>query len=107
MTDVATADRIEDRPAQSERPGAGWLLSVGVRKTLLFLPLLLLTFWTLAPFFITMSVSLKRRSEVFSNPTIIPTDPTIAPYIEVFHREGFQGAFMNSVIVGLGTTLLT
>lgn len=107
MTDVATVDRVEDRPAQPDRPGAGWLLSVGVRKTLLYLPLLLLTLWTLAPFFITVSISFKRRSEVFANPTIIPTNPTIAPYIEVFQREGFQGAFVNSVIVGIGTTLLT
>jgi ABC-type glycerol-3-phosphate transport system permease component len=109
MTDTMV-NPVHDMPSRAQshdRPGAGGLLSVGVRKFLLFLPLALLTIWTLAPFFITLSISFKRRSEVFSNPTILPSDPTLAPYIEVLEREGFQGAFMNSVIVGIGTTLLT
>ena len=109
MTDTMV-NPLQDRPSPAqphERPSAGRILSVGVRKFFLFLPLALLTLWTLAPFFITLSISFKRRSEVFSNPTILPSDPTWAPYIEVFEREGFQGAFMNSVIVGIGTTVLT
>ena len=63
--------------------------------------------WTLAPLLVSLSVSFKTRGEVFAFPTLIPENPTIDAYREVLARPGFRGAFVNSVLVGLGTAVLT
>jgi multiple sugar transport system permease protein len=78
-----------------------------VGRVLLWIPLIALMIWTLAPFLITISVSLKTRGEVFADPSLIPAHPSLDAYREVIARPGFRGAFANSVIVGVGTTLLT
>src|SRR3989337_666877 len=41
------------------------------------------------------------------DPQLIPEDPTLAAYQDIIGREGFRVAFVNSVIVGLGTAALT
>jgi multiple sugar transport system permease protein len=54
-----------------------------------------------------MSVSLKNRAEVFADPSLIPSNPNLDAYREVLSSESFTNSFLNSVIVGAGTTLLT
>jgi ABC-type glycerol-3-phosphate transport system permease component len=78
-----------------------------VRRILLWIPLIILMLWTLVPFFITLMISLKTRGEVFGSTSALPNDPSLAAYREVIERPGFRGAFLNSVLVGLGTTILT
>jgi multiple sugar transport system permease protein len=78
-----------------------------VRQILLWIPLIILVLWTLVPFFITVMISLKTRGEVFGDPGVLPNDPSLDAYREVIERPGFRGAFLNSVLVGLGTTILT
>jgi ABC-type glycerol-3-phosphate transport system permease component len=78
-----------------------------VRTVLTWIPLVLLLLWTVVPILVTLSVSLKTRSEVFADPGLIPDTPTLAAYQEVFARQGFKDAFLNSVIVGAGTTVFT
>jgi multiple sugar transport system permease protein len=78
-----------------------------VRQILLWIPLILLILWTLVPFFITVMISLKTRGEVFGSTSVLPNDPSLDAYREVIERPGFRGAFLNSVLVGFGTTLLT
>jgi ABC-type glycerol-3-phosphate transport system permease component len=63
--------------------------------------------WILIPFLVTVSASLKTRGAVFSDPSIIPANPTIESYQAVLARPGFWSAFWNSVILGFGTTGLT
>jgi multiple sugar transport system permease protein len=79
----------------------------GVRQVVLAIPLIALIVWTLAPFLVTVSVSLKTRAEVFANPSLIPSSPSFDAYREVLGSESFTTSFLNSVIVGVGTTLLT
>jgi ABC-type glycerol-3-phosphate transport system permease component len=38
---------------------------------------------------------------------LIPSNPTLDGYRSVIEQEGFRGAFVNTVLVGLGTALLT
>lgn len=77
------------------------------RTVLLSLPLIALVVWTLAPFLVTLSVSFKDRAQVFAEPGLIPANPTLEAYVEVLTSDSFTTSFVNSVIVGVGTTLLT
>lgn len=78
-----------------------------LRTVLLSLPLIALVIWTLAPFLVTLSVSFKARAQVFAEPSLIPSSPTLDAYTQVLTSDSFTTSFINSVIVGVGTTLLT
>jgi ABC-type glycerol-3-phosphate transport system permease component len=78
-----------------------------LRKLVTWIPLALLVLWTVAPLLVTLSVSFKTRGEVFAFPSLIPEEPTLDPYREVLARPGFRGAFVNSIVVGVGTAFLT
>lgn len=80
----------------------------GIFKNILIaIPLIALVIWTVAPFFVTLSVSLKDKVEVFSDPSLIPASPQLDAYADVLASESFTTSFWNSVIVGVGTTILT
>jgi multiple sugar transport system permease protein len=83
-------------------PGREW-----ARRVLIWLPLALLLIWTVLPILMTLSISFKTRADVFAAPQLIPREPTLDAYRSVIDRQGFRGAFVNSVVVGLGTALLT
>lgn len=96
--------------ADERRRKAGGTASVAwswVRRLVLWIPLIALLVWTLLPFLITLSISLKGEGEVFANFGLIPESPSLEAYRDVISRPGFRGAFLNSVVVGLGTTFLT
>lgn len=111
MTDFAhtTADSVRAVTGDAPEPRrtAGTKLRRGLRQTLLAIPLVALVVWTVAPFLVTLSVSFKDRAEVFANPSLIPANPNLDAYREVLSSDSFTSSFLNSVIVGFGTTLLT
>ncbi len=78
-----------------------------LRSVLIAIPLILLVVWTLAPFLVTLSVSFKERADVFADPSLIPSNPSLEAYQEVLWSESFTSSFVNSLIVGIGTTALT
>jgi ABC-type glycerol-3-phosphate transport system permease component len=99
-SDAKTADRLHGRrgfPQATRVP----------RRAGLWIPLVALVIWTVAPLLIAVSVSLKDRAEVFAFPQLIPDSPSIDAYVKTLTRPGFRLTFANSVIVGLGTMLLT
>lgn len=79
-----------------------WLRAIGVA-----IPLIVLAVWTIFPILMTLSISFKTRAAVSADPGLIPSSPTFEGYRSVIEQQGFQGAFVNSVVVGLGTALLT
>jgi len=79
-----------------------WLRRIGIG-----IPLFALAVWTIYPLLMTLSISFKTRADVSADPGLIPTNPTLDGYRSVFERQGFQDAFINSMVVGLGTALLT
>jgi ABC-type glycerol-3-phosphate transport system permease component len=101
-TTVTTAPR-SSRPA-ARAPGR---TKKRVKQVLLAVPLILLVLWTIVPFLVTLSISFKTPTEVFTNTGLIPERPTFDAYKQVLSSEGFHVSFLNSVIVGIGTTLLT
>jgi ABC-type glycerol-3-phosphate transport system permease component len=78
-----------------------------LRKAGRAVPLLFLAVWTIFPILMTLSISFKTRADVASQPGLVPRNPTFAGYLSVLQQDGFQAAFFNSVIVGLGTAILT
>jgi multiple sugar transport system permease protein len=91
-------------PAPVKTPGR---IKRRVKRVLLWIPLLALFVWTVAPFLITISISLKSRTEVFTNTGLLPNHPTLSAYTDVLARDTFRVSLMNSLFVGVGTTLLT
>lgn len=106
-TATARAAEAVTGPPPEPRRLPGTKIRRGIRQFLLALPLVALVVWTLAPFLVTMSVSFKERAEVFADPGLIPNSPTLDAYREVLTSESFTASFLNSLIVGIGTTLLT
>lgn len=92
-------------PEQHRSPGTR--IRGRIQQFLLAIPLVALVVWTVAPFLVTLSVSLKEKAEVFANPGLIPGSPNLDAYREVLSSESFTTSFLNSLIVGVGTTLLT
>ena len=95
--------------ATSSSPPPGGLKRAvfAVRKKWIWIPLAALVIWTVAPLLIAVSVSLKERAEVFASPQLIPDSPTLEAYVTTLSRPAFRVAFLNSVVVGAGTTALT
>lgn len=102
-------------PAPDPGPAPGdrhvrrrWSLRTVVLQVLLAIPLLVLLLWTVAPFIITIMTSLKTRAEVFAQDgSLLPETPSLASYRDVFAMPTFWTSLGNSVLVGIGTTLLT
>jgi multiple sugar transport system permease protein len=94
-------------PPPERRGFAGEKLRRGLKQALLAIPLIALVLWTLAPFLVTLSVSFKQRAEVFADPGLIPSTPNLEAYREVLSSDSFTASFLNSLIVGVGTTALT
>lgn len=78
-----------------------------LKKVWVWVPLTFLAIWTIGPVLITLSISFKTRGAVFADPGLIPAEPTLEAYRDIIARPGFSEAFINSVVVGLGTALLT
>ena len=82
-------------------------MKLWARRSIRWIVLLILAVWTTFPILMTLSVSLKTRAAVGTDPGLIPSNPTLEAYAGVIAQQGFKGAFLNSVIVGFGTSLLT
>ena len=112
--DKVTADSIAesslkalDRGSQERGRAQGSRARRIFRSTMIALPLIALVVWTVAPFLVTLSVSLKDKTEVFADPSLIPANPSLSAYADVLASESFTTSFTNSVVVGVGTTVLT
>jgi multiple sugar transport system permease protein len=99
--------KASERAPRGNRPTAGARVRGIGRNILIAIPLILLVVWTVSPFLLTLSVSLKDKTEVFANPSLIPADPSLAAYGDVLSSDSFTTSFWNSVFVGVGTTALT
>ena len=73
----------------------------------LYLPLAVFVAITLAPFYWILVTSLKTSTEVFARPiTYWPRELTFDNYRYLFVDLGFDGYFMNSLIVSISTTCI-
>lgn len=102
---MAASETVRTSGGRS-RQRAGTARRIG-RELAIWLPMIALVVWTVTPMVISLSVSLKTRGEVFAFPQLIPPNPTTQAYVDVLTRPGFQSALINSVVVGIGTSVLT
>src|SRR5687768_6622291 len=99
-----TATNVSERRPIS--PSAG-MARRWFRRIFIGIPLAALAIWTIYPMLMTLSISFKTKADVSADPGLIPANPTLDGYRSVLEREGFQSAFANSMVVGVGTALLT
>ena len=104
---MSTTSSAATTPTRRPRTALGPRVKWWLRKIGLWIPLGALVVWTVYPLLLTLSISFKSRADVSADPGLIPSNPTLDGYRSVIDRQGFQDAFLNSVVVGLGTALLT
>lgn len=78
-------------------------------KTLTFyIPLAMMLLWTLFPIYWTLNTALKPEGDIIQTPLqYLPSSPTFQNFINAWNDVGFEKYFTNSVVVGVGTVILT
>src|SRR5919109_1273134 len=70
--------------------------------------LLLMLLWTAIPFYWMIATSLKHDKEIYGyEATLIPQKPTLANYVTVFRETPYLLFLRNSVVVAVGSTILS
>jgi multiple sugar transport system permease protein len=79
-----------------------------LRKVRLYGMLIALLGIMMFPFYAMFSSTFKNESEIFSSPaTLIPTDPTLEAYLQVWDQTDVLLWVANSFLISIGTVLLT
>lgn len=68
--------------------------------------LLVLCLFATGPLLWAISTSLKPSTEVYTNPGLIPHNPTLANFIYVLSQTKFGAWFWNTLVIALATTAL-
>jgi len=61
----------------------------------------------LFPFWWMISLSLKHRVDIFAGPSLIPPNPTLDNYVQLFQQNHFGSFLTNSIIVVTISTALS
>jgi multiple sugar transport system permease protein len=70
--------------------------------------LALMVLWTAIPFYWMIATSLKHDKEIYGyEATLIPERPTLANYATVFRETPYMLYLRNSVVVAVGSTILS
>jgi multiple sugar transport system permease protein len=70
--------------------------------------LVLMLLWTAIPFYWMVATSLKHNKEIYGfEATLIPEQPTLANYATVFRETPYMLYLRNSVVVAVGSTVLS
>lgn len=70
--------------------------------------LVLMLLWTAIPFYWMIATSLKHDKEIYGyEATLIPEQPTLANYATVFRETPYMLYLRNSVVVAVGSTILS
>jgi len=70
--------------------------------------LVLMVLWTAIPFYWMIATSLKHDKEIYGyEATLIPQRPTLANYATVFRETPYLLFLRNSLVIAVGSTLLS
>jgi multiple sugar transport system permease protein len=70
--------------------------------------LVLMLLWTAIPFYWMIATSLKHDKEIYGyEATLLPQQPTMANYATVFRETPYLLYLRNSVVVAVGSTILS
>ncbi|MCE7982788.1 MAG: carbohydrate ABC transporter permease [Caldilinea sp. CFX5] len=67
----------------------------------------LLCLFAVAPLLWAIGTALKPQTEVYTNPNLLPNQPTLANFIYVLNETAFGRWFLNTLLLAGGTTLLS
>ncbi|MCK4798416.1 MAG: carbohydrate ABC transporter permease [Spirochaetes bacterium] len=74
----------------------------------LYILIIVTVLLTIMPFIWMVSTSLKAEGEIFTETLeFIPKKPTIVNYVDLFKKVDFARPFINSVVITIGTILLS
>jgi len=77
-------------------------------RFILYLIMVIVCLYNLIPFVWMISTSLKTDKEAYSiPPTFLPNQPTVESYNQILIWTSFPRYFLNSIIISLGTALLS
>ena len=93
MTDTRTS-----RGTVSRRPS--------VRRGLLYAVLIVGALIMVFPFVWTIVTSITPGASLTTTPTLIPDNPSLAPYLELFDRVPFGQVIVNSLLIAVVSTVL-
>jgi len=74
---------------------------------LVYLTILLVMAICLFPFWWMITLSLKHRVDIFAGPSLVPPNPTLDNYAQLFNQNHFGSFLMNSIIVVVFSTVLS
>src|SRR5712692_963195 len=70
--------------------------------------MVLMLLWTAIPFYWMIATSLKHDKEIYGyEATLIPERPTLANYATVFRETPYLLYLRNSLVVAVGSTVLS
>lgn len=84
------------------------LKRISLHRTVSLIGLLLLLAVALIPFAWTVSTAFKTKPETFAVPSYwIPKNPTVSAFVSVWKFQPIGRQLLNSIVVSVGTTLIT
>jgi multiple sugar transport system permease protein len=82
-------------------------IASNIKRTLFYIPFVLLLFYLLFPFLWQFMTSIKTQDVLYKSPPVwFPSHLTLASYVDVFTKYNFLRYLTNSVIVAVSTTCL-
>lgn len=78
-----------------------------IRASVGYIPIVFLTGLFLAPFAWIVSISLKTRSQIFSENPLVLWRPTLENYLAVLNQESFVSSLTTSLFVSLTSAFLS
>ena len=76
-------------------------------SVLVYLTILVVMAVCLFPFWWMIILSLKHRVDIFAGPSLLPPNPTLDNYAQLFNQNHFGSFLMNSIIVVVFSTGLS
>jgi len=76
-------------------------------SVLVYLTILVVMAVCLFPFWWMIILSLKHRVDIFAGPSLLPPNPTLDNYTQLFNQNHFGSFLMNSIIVVVFSTGLS
>jgi len=113
MTPTMTTPRrvsraLPDRWAKSSKLTLSMTNSRRMLKVVGNTVLVLMLLWTAIPFYWMVVTSLKHDKEIYGyEATLIPQKPTLGNYVTVFRETPYLLFLRNSVVVAVGSTVLS
>lgn len=99
MTDTA-------HPALTARTARSALSGPSLRRLLLYVVLIVGALVMIFPFVWTVVTSITPGATLTSTPQLIPDNPSLSPYAELFERVPFGRVIANSLLIAVVSTLL-